>query len=187
MFSSSSSYLASSGQLSPDGRVSKPVRRRVSKIAHLLYGIKPCHERKVEDGDIVNVDVTVYYKGVHERVMKYEADDSGTVKIEKKNEQMRREVILRGGLSMTVVSAEGLPALDFLGKSDPYMVLHDTLNPVWNQTFDFVVDDALHELLILEVYDHDTIGKRVSNLIGGKFVDSHSSEEIDVVNLISYF
>ncbi|GAB2226383.1 hypothetical protein Drorol1_Dr00022187 [Drosera rotundifolia] len=180
MFSSSSSYLASSGQLSPDGRVSKPVRRRVSKIAHLLYGIKPCHERKLEDGDIVNVDVTVYYKGVHERVMKYEADDSGTVKIEKKNEQMRREVILRGGLSMAVVSAEGLPALDFLGKSDPYVVLI-------KHRFDFVVEDALHELLILEVYDHDTIGKRVSNLIGGKFVDSHSSEEIDVVNSISYF
>ncbi|GAB2250194.1 hypothetical protein Droror1_Dr00013553 [Drosera rotundifolia] len=131
-----------------------------------------------------------------ERVMKYEADDSGTLKIEKKNEQMRREVILRGVLSVTVVSAEGLPALDFLGKSNPYVVimmkklgtkvktrvLHDTLNPVWNQTFDFVVEDALHELLILEVYV-TTLLERVSNLIGGKFVDSHSSEEIDVGNL----
>ncbi|XP_012857849.1 PREDICTED: synaptotagmin-5-like [Erythranthe guttata] len=38
-------------------------------------------------------------------------------------------------------------------------VLNDTLNPVWNQTFDFVVEDGLHELLILEVYDHDTFGK----------------------------
>ncbi|KAL9269481.1 Synaptotagmin-5-like protein [Drosera capensis] len=112
-----------------------------------------------------------------ERVMKYEADDSGAAEIEKKNEQMRREVILRGVLSVTVVSAEGLPALDILGKSDPYVVimmkksgakvktrvLNDTLSPVWNQTFDFVVEDALHELLILEVYDHDTIGK---NYIG---------------------
>lgn len=38
-------------------------------------------------------------------------------------------------------------------------VLNNTLNPVWNQTFDIVVEDGLHDLLILEVYDHDTFGK----------------------------
>lgn len=38
-------------------------------------------------------------------------------------------------------------------------VLNETLNPVWNQTFDFVVEDALHDMLILEVFDHDTFGK----------------------------
>ncbi|KAL1532662.1 Synaptotagmin-5 [Salvia divinorum] len=38
-------------------------------------------------------------------------------------------------------------------------VLNDTLNPVWNQTFDFVVEDGLHELLMVDVYDHDTFGK----------------------------
>ncbi|KAM3379121.1 hypothetical protein P3S68_011534 [Capsicum galapagoense] len=38
-------------------------------------------------------------------------------------------------------------------------VLNNTLNPVWNQTFDFVVEDGLHDLLILEVWDHDTFGK----------------------------
>lgn len=35
----------------------------------------------------------------------------------------------------------------------------DTLNPIWNQTFDFVVEDALHDLLMVEVWDHDTFGK----------------------------
>lgn len=35
----------------------------------------------------------------------------------------------------------------------------DSLNPVWNQTFDFVVEDGLHDMLILEVWDHDTFGK----------------------------
>ncbi|GER42606.1 calcium-dependent lipid-binding family protein [Striga asiatica] len=68
---------------------------------------------------------------------------------------------------------QNLPAKDILGKSDPFVVLrmkkseqtyktrvlNDTLNPVWNQTFDFVVEDGLHELLILDVYDHDTFGK----------------------------
>ncbi|CAI9092672.1 OLC1v1027984C1 [Oldenlandia corymbosa var. corymbosa] len=87
--------------------------------------------------------------------------------------QRKKDVIVRGVLSVTVISAEDLPAVDLMGKSDPYVVLtmkkseqknktrvlNDTLNPVWNQTFDFVVEDALHDLLMLEVYDHDTFGK----------------------------
>lgn len=35
----------------------------------------------------------------------------------------KKEVIIRGVLSVTVVSAEDLPATDFLGKSDPFVVL----------------------------------------------------------------
>lgn len=38
-------------------------------------------------------------------------------------------------------------------------VVNDSLNPVWSQTFDFVVEDGLHDMLIVEVYDHDTFGK----------------------------
>ncbi|QCD80607.1 DNA-directed RNA polymerase II subunit RPB11 [Vigna unguiculata] len=85
----------------------------------------------------------------------------------------KKEVIIRGVLSVTVISAEDLPATDFLGKSDPFVVLtlkkaetknktrvvNDSLNPVWNQTFDFVVEDGLHDMLIVEVWDHDTFGK----------------------------
>ncbi|KAJ9141025.1 hypothetical protein P3X46_031609 [Hevea brasiliensis] len=87
--------------------------------------------------------------------------------------QRRREVIVRGVLSVTVISAEDLPVVDLMGKADPYVVLtmkksetknktrvvNDCLNPVWNQTFDFVVEDGLHDMLILEVWDHDTFGK----------------------------
>ncbi|XP_057776498.1 synaptotagmin-4-like isoform X2 [Salvia miltiorrhiza] len=86
---------------------------------------------------------------------------------------MKKEVIIRGVLSVKVISAENLPATDQTGKSDPYVklklkkseqkektrVINDTLNPVWNQTFEFVVEDGLHELLILEIYDHDLFGK----------------------------
>ncbi|KAK7292025.1 hypothetical protein RIF29_07650 [Crotalaria pallida] len=87
--------------------------------------------------------------------------------------QKRKEVIIRGVLSVTVISGEDLPATDLLGKSDPFVVLtlkkagtknktrvvNDSLNPVWNQTFDFVVEDGLHDMLLVEVYDHDTFGK----------------------------
>lgn len=38
-------------------------------------------------------------------------------------------------------------------------MVNDNLNPVWNQKFDFVVEDGLHDMLIVEVWDHDTFGK----------------------------
>uniref|UniRef100_A0ACD5ZQ93 Uncharacterized protein n=1 Tax=Avena sativa TaxID=4498 RepID=A0ACD5ZQ93_AVESA len=85
----------------------------------------------------------------------------------------RKNVIVRGVLSVTVISAEDIPAMDVMGKADPFVVLYlkkgetkkktrvvtETLNPIWNQIFDFVVEDALHDLLMVEVWDHDTFGK----------------------------
>ncbi|KAJ8767782.1 hypothetical protein K2173_020722 [Erythroxylum novogranatense] len=87
--------------------------------------------------------------------------------------EKKRDVIIRGVLSVTVISAEDLPPADLMGKADPYVVLtmkksgtkkktrvvNDSLNPEWNQTFDFVVEDGLHDMLILEIWDHDTFGK----------------------------
>ena len=40
-----------------------------------------------------------------------------------------------------------------------FQVVNNSLNPVWNQTFDIVVEDGLHDMLIVEVWDHDTFGK----------------------------
>ncbi|KAA8521589.1 hypothetical protein F0562_012262 [Nyssa sinensis] len=108
-----------------------------------------------------------------EKALKPGTDGSETADIAKSSAQKKRDVIVRGVLSVTVISADDLPAVDLMGKSDPYVVLimkkseqknktrvvNDSLNPVWNQTFDFVVEDGLHDLLILEVWDHDTFGK----------------------------
>ncbi|KAE8056343.1 hypothetical protein FH972_013124 [Carpinus fangiana] len=91
----------------------------------------------------------------------------------KTTKQKKRNVIVRGVLSVTIIAAEDLPAVDLMGKADPFAVLimkksetkaktrvlTNTLNPAWNQTFDFVVEDALHDMLIVEVWDHDTFGK----------------------------
>ncbi|KAL3623966.1 Synaptotagmin-5 [Castilleja foliolosa] len=85
----------------------------------------------------------------------------------------KREIIIRGVLSVTVISAEDLAPADLMGKADPYAVItlkkteskqktrvvNESLNPVWNQTFDFVVEDGLHDMLIIEIWDHDTFGK----------------------------
>ncbi|KAK9947497.1 hypothetical protein M0R45_003119 [Rubus argutus] len=108
-----------------------------------------------------------------EKVLKSGANGIDATENEKEATQKRKEVIIRGVLSVTLISADDLPPADLLGKADPYVVLtlkksgtknktrvvNDSLNPVWNQTFDFVVEDGLHEMLILEVYDHDTFGK----------------------------
>ncbi|XVF48019.1 hypothetical protein PTKIN_Ptkin03bG0156900 [Pterospermum kingtungense] len=108
-----------------------------------------------------------------ERVLKSTANGTDAIQNEKAVTQKKKEVIIRGVLSVTVISAEDLPVVDLMGKADPYVVLtmkksearnktrvvNDSLNPVWNQTFDFVVEDGLHDMLILELWDHDTFGK----------------------------
>ncbi|KAK9279953.1 hypothetical protein L1049_013637 [Liquidambar formosana] len=97
----------------------------------------------------------------------------GTVAADKTTTHKKRDDIVRGVLSVTVISAEDLPVVDLMGKADPYVVIimkkteakqktrvvNKSLNPIWNQTFDFVVEDGLHDMLILEVWDHDTFGK----------------------------
>ncbi|CAL5358919.1 unnamed protein product [Camellia sinensis] len=109
-----------------------------------------------------------------EKALKSGNDGTEAADIAKSSSQRRKDVVIvRGVLSVTVITAENLPAVDLMGKSDPFVVLvlkkseqkhktrvvNNTLNPVWNQTFDFVVEDGLHDLLITEVYDHDTFGK----------------------------
>ncbi|CAN0918579.1 SYT5 [Linum grandiflorum] len=108
-----------------------------------------------------------------ERVLKSSGNGTDAAETEREATQKKRDVIVRGVLSVTVLSAEDLPVVDFMGKADAFVVLamkksdtknktrvvNDSLNPVWNQTFDFVVEDALHDMLMVEVWDHDTFGK----------------------------
>lgn len=108
-----------------------------------------------------------------EKALKTGANANKTAEIDRTITRRNREVIQRGVLSVTVISAEDLPPMDVMGKADPYIVLrtkktetknktrvvNDSLNPEWNQTFDFIVEDPLHDMLMLEVWDHDTFGK----------------------------
>uniref|UniRef100_A0A0D9X6G9 C2 domain-containing protein n=1 Tax=Leersia perrieri TaxID=77586 RepID=A0A0D9X6G9_9ORYZ len=129
----------------------------------------------------VHLELLYYPFGKHEGVSNPFADQIQLTSLEKvlKTESngfdvnQRKNVIMRGVLSVTVISAEDLPPMDVMGKADPFVVLYlkkgetkkktrvvtETLNPIWNQTFDFVVEDALHDLLMVEVWDHDTFGK----------------------------
>lgn len=108
-----------------------------------------------------------------EKALKGSTNGTDTANLDRTATQRKKEVIVRGVLSVTVISAEDLPAMDLMGKADPFVVVrmkkaetknktrvvNESLNPTWNQTFDFVVEDGLHDMLMLEVYDHDTFGK----------------------------
>lgn len=129
----------------------------------------------------VHLELLYYPFGKHEGISNPFANQIQLTSLEKvlKTESngfdvtQRKNVITRGVLSVTVISAEDLPPMDVMGKADPFVVLYlkkgetkkktrvvtETLNPIWNQTFDFVVEDALHDLLMVEVWDHDTFGK----------------------------
>lgn len=129
----------------------------------------------------VHLELLYYPFGKHEGISNPFANQIQLTSLEKvlKTESngfdvtQRKNIIMRGVLSVTVISAEDLPPMDVMGKADPFVVLYlkkgetkkktrvvtETLNPIWNQTFDFVVEDALHDLLMVEVWDHDTFGK----------------------------
>ncbi|MCL7043021.1 hypothetical protein MKW94_001272 [Papaver nudicaule] len=72
----------------------------------------------------------------------------------------------RGKLSVTVIKANDLKNMDWIGISDPYAVVYirplfkvktkaipSNCNPVWDQTFELIVEDRETQWLILEVYD----------------------------------
>ncbi|KAM5564450.1 synaptotagmin-4 [Rosa sericea] len=131
------------------------------------------------DGNIVNPFDHDFSLTSLEKALKIN-ENLTKAELRKISTKKKKEMFIRGVLSVTVISAEDLPIVDFMGKADPYVVLvmkkseakqktrviTNNLNPVWNQTFDFMVEDALHEMLIVEVWDHDTFGKdRIGRVI----------------------
>ena len=71
---------------------------------------------------------------------------------------------LQGQLTVTIVKAESLKNMEFISKSDPYVeayvrvlfksrtkTIDNNLNPVWNETFTFDIEDKETQSLILTV------------------------------------
>lgn len=57
-----------------------------------------------------------------EKALKSEGT-TGNANLSKMSPQKRKDVILRGVLSIVVISADNLPPVDMNGKADPYVVL----------------------------------------------------------------
>ncbi|OMO78625.1 C2 calcium-dependent membrane targeting [Corchorus capsularis] len=72
-----------------------------------------------------------------------------------------------GKLTVTVVKANDLKNMEMIGKSDPYVAVHirplfkvktkvvdNNLNPVWDQTFELIVEDRETQALTVELLYH---------------------------------
>lgn len=58
-----------------------------------------------------------------EKALKTGSDGKETSDAANSASSKRKDLIIRGVLSVTVISAEELPAVDLMGKSDPFVVL----------------------------------------------------------------
>ncbi|WOL19076.1 synaptotagmin-5-like [Canna indica] len=84
-----------------------------------------------------------------------------------------------GILEVKLVQAKDLTNKDIIGKSDPYSelyirplrdriktskVINNDLNPIWNEHFEFIVEDASTQHLTVKIYDDE--GLQPSEFIG---------------------
>lgn len=69
-----------------------------------------------------------------ERFLKSGVNGTETIENERGVINKKKEVIVRGVLSVTVISAEELPAVDLLGKADPYVVITLKKSEMRNKT-----------------------------------------------------
>ncbi|CAI0388629.1 unnamed protein product [Linum tenue] len=84
-----------------------------------------------------------------------------------------------GTLEVKLVQAKDLTNKDFIGKSDPYAELYirplrertktskiisNDLNPIWNEHYEFVVEDASTQHLYVKIFDDE--GLQASELLG---------------------
>ncbi|OAY77231.1 Synaptotagmin-5, partial [Ananas comosus] len=84
-----------------------------------------------------------------------------------------------GTLEVKLVQARDLTNKDLVGKSDPFAILYirplrdrmktskiinNDLNPIWNEHFEFIVEDINTQNLTVKIYDDD--GVQASELIG---------------------
>ena len=72
---------------------------------------------------------------------------------------------VRGRLKLSRLSARGLPKMDLLGESDPYLriflgdlenkteIVMDTSRPVWSEEIEYEVEDVLQSCLYILCYD----------------------------------
>lgn len=73
------------------------------------------------DGNIVNPFNHDFSLTSLEKAMKIEKVTEAELR--KISTQKKKEMFIRGVLSVTVISAEDLPVVDFMGKADPFVVL----------------------------------------------------------------
>lgn len=69
-----------------------------------------------------------------EKVLKSSTNGADAESIERTANQRKKEVIVRGVLSVTIISGEDLPAMDVMGKADPFVVIRMKKSETKNKT-----------------------------------------------------
>ena len=75
------------------------------------------------DGNIVNPFDHDFALTSLEKALKHGSNETDSLELRKTAAQKKKEVFVRGVLSVTVISAEDLPVVDFMGKADPFIVI----------------------------------------------------------------
>lgn len=155
----------------------------------------------VEDKKHINcekiVDTIDLLKRAYDEPMDLKIDNNNTIRIQV--EFIPSAVKLApldtvldvGKMKLEILSAEGLGSADTNGKSDPLAVIklagveifrtdkkRRTLDPVWNEAFEFPILSRSRELLILEVYDWDLTHD--DYLLGTAVLDLSSIEPFEL-------
>eukprot|EP01126_Amoeba_proteus_P034269 TRINITY_DN3408_c0_g1_i2.p1 TRINITY_DN3408_c0_g1~~TRINITY_DN3408_c0_g1_i2.p1 ORF type:complete len:319 (+),score=46.30 TRINITY_DN3408_c0_g1_i2:87-1043(+) len=104
-------------------------------------------------------------------------------------------MIVSTSVKVRVISGHNLLPCDLTGKSDPYChlwsekqiykthVIHNSLNPKWDESFVFSVDNPKDEHITLEMYDHDTFGS--DDVMGGTYIPLHGLT-MNVENIFTF-
>lgn len=69
-----------------------------------------------------------------EKALQSDVDGSETPAVDRTTTLKKKDVIVRGVLSVTVISAEDLPVMDVMGKADPYVVISMKKSSTKNRT-----------------------------------------------------
>ena len=123
----------------------------------------------------------------------YTIDVSSLLGIERSGDPQMQP---QGILCCTVKSAAGVPKTDFFGLCDPYVkvflkqseknsttVKSNSLSPVWDETFEFMVYDMEHQSLHLQLFDSEAL--RQDDLIGTVSIPLGSLEfDSDIADIV---
>ncbi|GAQ88647.1 C2 domain containing protein [Klebsormidium nitens] len=94
-----------------------------------------------------------------------------------------------GALYVKLIEGKDLKKTDVFGTSDPFVELwldgskrytsdvkHNTLNPKWNQMFNFLVRDPTNERLTIQLLDRDKVGSKKVAMCQIDFADLEPNE-----------
>lgn len=190
-FSSGISHRADGKHLTTPMNVDAFIRDLPNSLTIFRISKKYVVEHKKEIVAEKMLDTVELFKNANKQPITIKIDEKNTLKV--RAEFIPSAVKLApldtvldvGHIKLEVLSAEGLMSVDSNGKSDPMCVLklegveifrtdkkRRTLDPIWNEAFEFPILSRSRQPLVLEVYDWDLTND--DELLGTAVIDTAS-------------